>query len=247
MSILLTRPHIDNLFMEKKFRDYKIKTLSAPLLTISYNLPLDLDYQPYQGAIITSQHSLPSLQKVPRDLPLFIVGDATTNKAKELGFLNIYNAHGDSSDLACLIKEKCPDKLQPILYPAGKFIKQTIREHLKAYTIHIYSVYEALPVIEWPEDILDNIRNGHIKWICLFSDRSAQTLLEILRENNLQKYMRTISLCSFSPSITRIAENLYWKKIVTCPYPNMMSFWEIVEKEIFGYNGKNMQTVRKIK
>ncbi len=237
MTVLLTRPQADNALMGAEFARRKIKTMSAPLLHISFTLPLDIDFSAYQACIITSQHSVPSLVHAPKSLPLLAVGDMTAKKARALGFVDVQSARGDSADLVKFALNMCLDKSIPLLYPSGVYIKPVIETSLCDYIIHKHEVYEALPVTEWPDRTVAAIRCGHITWICIFSERSAHVFSDLVRNAALEQYLEGIGFFSFSKNITDILRFFLWRASYTCLEPNMKNFWKIVDTVFLGYNG----------
>jgi uroporphyrinogen-III synthase len=110
-------------------------------------------------------------------LPLFVVGDATREAAREAGFTDIVSANGDAHALAALIKARVPHG--DLLYLAGEVVTGNLAEELEAagFMVHTVTVYRAIPQTALPPSVADALRERKIDAVLHYSRRSAETFL----------------------------------------------------------------------
>ena len=117
--ILLTRHIIDSIILEKKLSQMNLKSIICPMLEvkrISYSnsiLKKKIDL-----IIFTSKNGIRNFDKDNfLDHTVFTIGRGTFLFAKSLGYKNVLNANGDSTDLVKLFIKKFSERKLNILHP----------------------------------------------------------------------------------------------------------------------------------
>lgn len=203
MTILLTRHISEESPLHKQL--HGLKTCFSPLLDI-HPLPLpDINFSFYRAALLTSQNALPCLDKAPRDLPLWTVGNQTALQAQNLGFKNVISANGNRHDLRQMVELLCPSS-DPLLYMAGCPSHQDWIQTLekKGYIIHTHIVYEARAIPFLSNEALDQWEN--LTAILLFSERSTAHFEDLVKQAGIDTSHITVIFPLIAHKLT-----LKWK------------------------------------
>lgn len=104
----------------------RLKRFVSPLLRIEHHEPPDLT--PYAGVIITSANALPALDRAgPGQVPVYCVGDATTQAARQAGM----TAHRRGEDAQTLIAALVADAPKtPLLHLRGQHARGDVAVRL---------------------------------------------------------------------------------------------------------------------
>ena len=171
-----------------------IASMVEPMLEILYRTPEKTGPKKicFSGIILTSQHGLKGMLRcvphVPRKTPVYCVGTVTAQHALHAGFKNVHVAGGTAVHLQQLIQDKAiPQSISaevPLFYPRGQDIRLNLKDELAAHGIVVEEciVYEAKPVVALSAHLLDTIRKGAVKAVVLYSKRTAETFLKLLKE-----------------------------------------------------------------
>lgn len=105
MRALITRPREDAEALVAELNAAGIETFVEPLLNITTIAAAVAKLDKVQAILLTSRNGARALAEATeqRDAPIYAVGDATADAARELGFANVESASGDSAALAQLI------------------------------------------------------------------------------------------------------------------------------------------------
>jgi len=113
------------------------RTLIAPLLTVEYET--NREAIPDKSVLIfTSQNGVRAFcaGQSCRDYPVFTVGDATAQLARQMGFSVVRSAGGTSDDIAPLIAQSALKQAQylhmPYLHISGRHVRGTVSQDLRA-------------------------------------------------------------------------------------------------------------------
>lgn len=174
MRILLTRAHEDSERTEKKLAALGHEVVIAPVLrVVPTGDPAPAD--PHDALIVTSAHAVEGLAAYPdKAVPVFSVGERTTDALLEAGFTSVVTAEGDAVSLSRLIRET----LRPprtLLHVTARHHKEEPAASLSAagFTILSWEVYEAEALPALPEAALEALRTGKIEAVLHYSRRSA--------------------------------------------------------------------------
>jgi uroporphyrinogen-III synthase len=151
MRILVTRPEPDNVRTAAALRARGHAVILAPLMQIEPLAP-DLGGGPFAAVVLTSANAARALARHPQrdvvlSLPVFAVGGATADAARDAGFRRIETAGGDAVDLVRVIAAQPMAASAPFLYLAGENRAADIADMLAAHgrQTRLVVIYRAVP------------------------------------------------------------------------------------------------------
>lgn len=131
-----------------RLRDMGYEPIVAPLLTIQNLTPPVPDLAPFAALAFTSINGVAAFAALTprRDLPVFAVGDATAQAARDAGFAEVRSASGDLHALARLIASERSDGVLLVPQaeiPAGDFDAALVAAGARNVSIRPLIVYRA--------------------------------------------------------------------------------------------------------
>lgn len=160
-----------------RLRDMGFTPLIQPLLAVeTLNSPVpDLDR--FAALAFTSRNGVAAFAALTprRDRPVFAVGDATAQAAREAGFVAVRSASGDLTALARRIAAELSDAalLAPQAEtPAGDLAAALAAADARAVSLHPLSVYRTAPTAAAPPEAFDAV--------LIHSPRAAQALAALV-------------------------------------------------------------------
>tara|TARA_B100001989_G_scaffold252206_1_gene233501 strand:- start:3632 stop:4357 length:726 start_codon:yes stop_codon:yes gene_type:complete len=185
-KVLITRPLPQALSLKSRIEGQmpSVECLIAPSLeikTINAELPKD----GFEALIVTSINALAVIENQPFFdffVPLFCVGQKTTEQARELGFKNIYTTAQNAQELCATIQKS---KLKRFMYLRGENISFDFKQELPNIKIDEHIVYDAKMAETLPSEIITALKGEKIDIITFFSKRSVQSFLELLDQHNI--------------------------------------------------------------
>ena len=183
-----------------------------------------LPVKPFDGIAFTSTNAIKTLEargwKPPhKNMKAWCVGKRTAQAAKQLGLEPIISKSGNARGLATelgKLTEPCN-----ILYPTTPDHGFDIKAALKgsSITLEMVEIYQVLPlefdVITVQKYLIDS--NPDVVFI--YSHRSAQHLLNLIKSANISQKLKFIELVAISENAVAPLKDIEWKtiKIANCP------------------------------
>ena len=197
--VLVTRPRPDADRTAEAVRGAGFEPIVAPLMRIA---PRDgaLARAPQaDAAAITSASGARAYAGQGGRLPVFAVGPASTEAAREAGLRVVGTAGGDVASLAELIAAARPAR---VLHAGGARLAGDLAGDLARRGVPCARVmlYEAREAERLPEAAVRAIREG-LAWTLLFSPRSAALFERLVRAAGLQDCLRRSRLAALSPAV----------------------------------------------
>ena len=125
-----------------------LEPVVQPLLTVQLLSPALPDLDRFAALVFTSLNGVAAYADLTarRDHPVFAVGDATAQAARDAGFAEIRSAAGDIHDLVRLLVEAAPSPLLAIAAetPAGD-LARSLRQAGGLQSIEIVTAYRTVP------------------------------------------------------------------------------------------------------
>jgi len=203
MRVLVTRPQPDADRTAALLIELGHEPVLAPLLVPETILPGGIDLSGIAALAITSGRVPDLLVAHPQAaeflrLPVFAVGDRSALAAGDAGFSEVASAGGAVEDLAARIGQKPP--AGTVLYLAAETRAGDLESLLSDQGIacKTLAAYRMEPVRTLPAAILDDLKNGRIDSIPVYSRRSAETLKAALETNDLWPLSRTVRVAAIS-------------------------------------------------
>ena len=206
MRFLVTRPQPDCERTAAKLRMAGHVADEAPLLLFQPVGPGSFDLENVSALAFSSRRAVKVVaahEQFPemRALPIFTVGDRTAEACREAGFDNVVSARGDVDGLGHLIL-KHRDVLDDgaVLYPAARKRSGDLEGVLAHGNVscHPVVVYEMEQARDLPADVLQALRSGAYDGTLIFSKRTAEALLMLLKVYGLEHIFSSLKIYSIS-------------------------------------------------
>jgi|TARA_B100000929_G_scaffold62259_1_gene47298 uroporphyrinogen-III synthase len=217
MHILLTRPLEDSHELILRFKKLGHDVSHFPLIKIEKKDYEKLNFSDYKGIIFTSSNSINFLdtKSIDKKINCFCVGNATEKKARSNGFLNVYSANGNVSNLKELILQNSNSSDGKFLYVSGEIISSNLHQDLisEGYAVKRIINYVAKPIEEINESFIDQLKLKMPEIVFIYSQNSAINFLNIIKNYQLVDLWMNTNLMCLSEKISSVLNEIKWKKI----------------------------------
>ncbi|MDZ7823877.1 MAG: uroporphyrinogen-III synthase [Ahrensia sp.] len=156
------------------FTEMVAKSINAEFISALESSALQID-----GIVVTSANALryaaPNLLRVIATVPVFAVGDATAQFARELGFTKVYSADGNAQDLCALVRAKLLPHCN-LIYLCGVTRSDDVERELHhcAYNLTTIETYETVKVSQLTHNLQGIFREQKVDSVLFYSSLSAQ-------------------------------------------------------------------------
>jgi len=186
VRLLVTRPESDAERTASALRQRGHVVVTAPLLRIEAILDAPIDAQPWGAILVTSANAAAALALHGRksallDIPVFAVGDRSTEAMCATGFAEVASAGGAVADLMRLVAQRVKPQA-PLLYLAGEDRAGDVAGalHAEGFVVQTVVLYRAVVATLLPKDAADALTAG-MDGVLHFSRRSAQAYVASAR------------------------------------------------------------------
>lgn len=214
MRVLITRPESQARKTAARLRTLGHEPLVQPLLSIRYLENALPGLGGVQALAVTSGAVLTALpaHAVPRDLPLFAVGDATAQRALEEGFTQVESASGDAAALADLLIGRLNPADGTVLLPRGREVAGRLAPSLAGagFTVRSAVLYESRVPDRLPEKLRTQLKEGLIEAAFFFSPRTARAFVTLTAEEELSGCTLPIAAFALSAAVAEALRPLPW-------------------------------------
>jgi uroporphyrinogen-III synthase len=223
MNVLITRPKESAKRTARVIESLGHTTTLAPVSSIT-TLNVDVPYSQLDALITTSANAIEIMatQTERRDIPLFCVGAASADFARELGFQTIlYPEVPGATGLIEVIKTS---PYRRLAYLHGEIVKVDIKRVLSQswsqdspqvqnLQIDSFCVYKTEQAPSWSDEIIAQFHEETIAAITFYSERSAELTLNFLKKHGLLRHTASIHALCLSHSIAEKVLAYFWKSI----------------------------------
>ena len=218
MNILITRPLIDAEDLMGKFFSLGHKIIHIPTLKISSVKVEPIDESKYNAFIFTSANAIRNLKVVKQDKSklCFCVGAITEKIARMSGYNNTVSAGGTVNALKNLIiNSKQIDEKSKIAYFCGDNVSYELDLELEREGIKTNKIinYTSEKITDLNEEIKKIISSHPPDIIFVYSARSAESFIEIVKNHSLYPLMTGSIVMCISKKVADIFTINNWKKI----------------------------------
>jgi len=228
MTVLVTRPDPDNEATAEALRARGFDVMLAPMLrfvAVGYS---DQPDETYDAVLVTSANALRACESAAISehllaLPLFAVGEQTSEAARRTGFRQVMTANSGSASLRDLVlksvKGKIIGKQARLLYLAGADLARDLAGELGAQglTVMTQTTYRMLPTAELPFDVGEAIAMGRIQAVLHYSRRSARAFVEAVRLAGVEISALSIVQGCLSESIAAVLRDAGATRVIIPP------------------------------
>jgi uroporphyrinogen-III synthase len=238
LTALITRPDDDAEPLAAALIARGITVAREPLIAIKPIANASVDLEGVQALLFTSANGVRAFAGLSprRDLAVFAVGDATARAARSAGFDRIESASGTVEDLARLVAARLDPKDGALFHAAGSAVAGDLAGLLgrKGFDLRRAMLYEAETATALSEETKARLERGEIGLVLLFSPRTAETFVKLVREAGdgaARGVERATALC-LSPAVAKAAEGLAWRRILTAAKPDLPALLALVDQAV---------------
>mgnify|MGYP001450036674 FL=1 len=218
MNILLTRPLIDTEDLMGKFFSLGHKIIHIPTLKISTANINPIDSKKYDAFIFTSVNAIRNLKLIDNDKNTicFCVGSITEKIVRQAGYNNTISAGGTVNALKNIILNSDQiDKKKLIAYFCGDNISSNLDVELKREGLQIDKIinYTSEKITDLNEENNKIITNHPPDIIFIYSKRSAESFVEIVKKYTLNGLMTESRVLCISEKVLSVLKSAGWKKL----------------------------------
>ena len=218
MNILITRPLIDSEDLMGKLFSLGHKIIHIPTLKISVIKIESVNINHYDALIFTSANAIRNLDvsSEGKKKLCFCVGSITEKIARQLGYNNTLSAGGTVNALKNLIinSKEINDKSK-IAYFCGDNITYDLDLELKreGFIIDKFINYKSEKITDLNDKNKEIITNHSPDIIFVYSLRSAESFIEIVRNHSLYPLMTGSTVMCISEKVASVFKSKGWKKV----------------------------------
>ena len=218
MNILITRPLIESEDLMRKLFSLGHKIVHIPTLKISASNANPVDAKKYDAFIFTSANAIRNLKLDNQDTNkiCFCVGSITEKIVRLKGYNNTISAGGTVNALKNIILNSDQiDKKKSIAYFCGDYISSNLDKELKNEGFQVDKIinYTSEKITELNEENNKIIKNHPPDIIFIYSKRSAESFIEIVKKYSLNGLMTESRVLCISEKVLSVFKNSGWKKL----------------------------------
>ncbi len=242
MRVLVTRPRADAeaLVAELAARGHEV--LIEPLIVIKPAAPpLPLDLDAVQALMFTSANGVRAFTAVEkaRGLPVFAVGDATAEAARDEGFGQVESAAGTVEDLVALVARRCDPSAGSLFHGAGSRVAGDLKGALEkaGFAVQRVVLYDARPIQALSAAARGALGEGHLDAVVFFSPRTAGTFVRLIAQNGLEAACARCHAVCLSAAVAGELAALNWAGVHVAARPERQALLDSVDGILPGQMG----------
>jgi len=238
---LLTRPRPDSEILAALLRERGVASLIDPVIEILPHEDAQLPkLDEMQALLLTSANGVRALDRLlgpppaARQIPLFAVGPASAEAARQAGFQNVQSADGDVGALAALAKARLDPAGRPLLHVAGSAVAGDLAGMLErhGFDVHRARMYEARMSAQLSPGTQQALAEGKIDMVLFFSPRSARGFVKLTRAAAIDSALAQVTAICLSAQVAEVAAEVTWRRVRTAPEPEQAALLDEVAREI---------------
>ncbi len=218
MNILITRPLIDSEDLMGKLFSLGHKIVHIPTLKISPANVGPVDAKKYDTFIFTSANAIRNLSLINADTSkiCFCVGSITEKIVRQKGYNNTISAGGNVNALKNIIFNSDQiDKKKSIAYFCGDYLSSDLDIELKNEGFQVDKIinYTSEKITDLNKENNKIINNHPPDIIFIYSKRSAESFIEIVKKYSLNGLMTESRVLCISEKVLSVLKNVGWKNL----------------------------------
>ena len=218
MNILLTRPLIDSEDLMGKLFSLGHKIIHVPTLKISSAKLKPINPKNYDAFIFTSANAIRNLKlmNLDKNKLCFCVGAITEKIVRQQGYNNTISAGGTINALKnIIINSRDLDKKKVLAYLCGDNITSDLDLELQKEGFQIEKIinYTSEKIKELTLDTKNLIIDHPPDIIFVYSKRSAESFIELIKKYSLKGLMTDSKVMCISEKVLNVFKQNGWKRL----------------------------------
>ena len=187
--------------------------------------------------IATSQHAVQALAEstTRRDIPLYVVGSASAQKAQAHGFRQVHFSGGTARLMLDDILHHYVPSEQPILYASGADTSLDVAAILRqeGYQATRLIMYEAQARPAFSAEFLQKLQQGAFSGVTFCSSRMAEIFAALAQKSGCES-AKNLQVFALSPAVATVARNAGYVHLFTAKSPTLASLVDTVHHAAYG-------------
>ena len=231
MRVLITRPRPDAVRLATALAARGVDAVLAPLTEIVFT-PAPVPLDGVQAILITSANGARALAAATprRDVRILAVGRASAEAVRKEGFTTVVSADGDVHTLAALARRALDRQAGALLHASGADVAGDLAGMLAkdGFDARRMSLYEARMAGALPAEAAKALGAQAVQGVTLFSPRSADSFVRLLREAHLERQAAPLTAFCLSAAVAHAASGLAWRSVEIAARPDQEALVDIV-------------------
>ena len=232
---LITRPQEDSADAAIALARVGIAPVLAPMMQIEYATPdIANEVSLAQAILFTSRNGVRAFaQLVPtRDIRVLAVGDSTAALAREMGFVNVESAQGDSADLSRLIIDRLTPADGLLFHAAGKTVAGELSEALNkaGFKTIRRTLYDAKAVDALAEDTVTALRDRTLDYVLFYSPRTGRIFADLVEKAGLTGTCDSLTAICLSDAVASEIAAIDWREVIVAQQPTTTALLSVIGK-----------------
>lgn len=204
----------------------RLATLGRTAVVASLLRVRPLAFTPPPGiaaVLITSGNAVPCLPHILHGTPLLAVGNATAERARVAGFIDVYSADGDATALAAFAGERCAPGATLLLATArrqGTALAAALRD--QGFAVHRRTVYAAQRASRMPPQAIQALRDGGLDAALFLSAETAGAFVQLL-PRHLTPALEKVDALAIGEPAAEALRVLPWRRVRVSAKPTLDS------------------------
>ncbi len=238
MAVFVTRPSPDDEKTAHELRARGFDVLVSPALRLE-PLPFHDDHEAtYDAVIVTSANAVRAVKDDPAlapllKLPLFAVGDASAEAARQVGFANVVSASGDGAALRDLVAATLK-KGSTLCYLAGADLGRDLTLELgeHGYTVITHTTYRMMPVLSFPAEVTAAFNAEGIEAVLHYSRRSARAFVEAVQASGIEILALALPHVCISEAVASILREAGASRVIVAQTPDENAIFDARDRTL---------------
>lgn len=225
-GVLVTRPEPGAAETATRLAALGWRPILAPALILAPRPMARLP--PAQALLLPSRAAARAVP--PSPIPVFAVGEATAEAARERGFPHVVAAEGDAASLMQLCAARLDPAAGPLLLAVGLGYSMELAAGLRALGFRVVRrvAYTAREASTLPPPAALALHGGETTRAMFFSPRSAACSLRLLGQEGLSAALQGVVAIAISPRVAAVLSELPWRSIRTAARPDQDHMLELL-------------------
>ena len=232
---LITRPQEDSADAAIALARRGITPILAPMMRIEYTTAdIESEVALAQAILFTSRNGVRAFSRLAtcRDILVLAVGDSTAALARDLGFVNVESAQGDSADLGRLTIKRLKPTDGLLFHAAGATVAGDLTQALNkaGFKTVRRALYEAKAIDDLDDETATALRDRTLDYVLFFSPRTGRIFAELAEKAGLAKTCDSLTAICLSDAVASEIAGIEWRNVLVAQQPTTTALLAAIAK-----------------